>query len=49
MVPTFLLSEHKAKKAVWEIHREHADSEYKIYMDAKEASIGVCLIYFLLA
>jgi hypothetical protein len=47
MVPTLLLSEYKAKKVVWEIHREHADSEYKTYMEAKEASLDVCLIYYL--
>jgi hypothetical protein len=38
---SILSSEYKAKKALLEIHREHADSEYKAYMDAKQASIEV--------
>jgi hypothetical protein len=36
-----LFLEYKARKALWEIHREHADSEYKAYMEAKQASIEV--------
>jgi hypothetical protein len=38
---SFYSLEYKAKKVLWEIHREHADTEYKTYMHAKEASIQV--------
>ncbi len=32
---------YKARKVLWEVHREHADTEYKAYMTAKEESIKV--------
>lgn len=35
---------YKARKVLWEVHREHADTEYKAYMSAKEKWVR---LYFL--
>lgn len=43
----YWLWEYKSKKEAWKMHREHANTEYKVYMDAKQASRNVMIFVLL--